>query len=165
MVTLTLILDTWTLDSRIWTFTIIYVLGKTLVCLALFGPVEIMLPTSVPSSQAAGPASATSLSTLTSPSTRSNSPDEVKSDVQAMNPNLRLYEPFFEPVYQEFELMGKYVRSVFPPVHLGDLYKGRYRVMMRIGYGSYSTVRLAVDMKDGYVLLYLPSSSSCSQSS
>jgi len=35
------------------------------------------------------------------------------------------------------------------PVHLGDLYHGRYRIRLKVGHGSYSIVWLAVDEDNG----------------
>jgi len=35
----------------------------------------------------------------------------------------------------------------YHPVHLGDVYCERYKVINKLGYGSYSTVWLARDLK------------------
>ncbi|CAG8977242.1 hypothetical protein HYALB_00007938 [Hymenoscyphus albidus] len=39
-----------------------------------------------------------------------------------------------------------YAIGRLPPVHLGDIYNSRYRVIQKIGSGSYSTVWLALDL-------------------
>jgi hypothetical protein len=41
------------------------------------------------------------------------------------------------------------------PVHLGDPFHRRYRVMLNIGYGSYCTLRLAVDCAVSELSLFL----------
>jgi hypothetical protein len=38
------------------------------------------------------------------------------------------------------------------PVHIGDIFTERYRVVLNLGYGSYSTVWLATDAQ--YVIFY-----------
>ena len=35
----------------------------------------------------------------------------------------------------------------YHPVHLGDTFGSRYRVIRKIGYGEYSTVWLAIDLQ------------------
>ncbi|CAG8950121.1 hypothetical protein HYFRA_00008356 [Hymenoscyphus fraxineus] len=39
-----------------------------------------------------------------------------------------------------------YAMGRLPPVHLGDIYNSRYRIIQKIGSGSYSTVWLALDL-------------------
>lgn len=40
-----------------------------------------------------------------------------------------------------------YHRGGFHPVHLGDVYNGRYEVLRKLGYGRYSTVWLVKDQR------------------
>lgn len=51
----------------------------------------------------------------------------------------------FEPVYADAEFSGDYVRGGFHPVHLGDTFDNRYRVLRKLGFGAYSTSWLAKD--------------------
>jgi serine/threonine-protein kinase SRPK3 len=37
----------------------------------------------------------------------------------------------------------------FHPVHIGDVFGNRYKVLRKLGYGLYSTVWLVRDMKPG----------------
>ncbi|KAH8667361.1 kinase-like domain-containing protein [Tricladium varicosporioides] len=59
------------------------------------------------------------------------------------------FEPFYQFYSIDAENLVRYNDGAFLPVHLGDLYNGKYRVMLKIGYGSYSTVWLAVDLFTG----------------
>jgi serine/threonine protein kinase len=43
----------------------------------------------------------------------------------------------------------------YHPVHLGDVLNGRYSVLRKIGYGSFSTVWLALDQRLVGILLLL----------
>lgn len=45
----------------------------------------------------------------------------------------------------ESEYLEKYEPGGFHPVHLGDVYDGRYRVVHKLGFGGFSTVWLARD--------------------
>jgi hypothetical protein len=47
-----------------------------------------------------------------------------------------------------FERMEKYYDRLFFPVHIGDTYQERYRIMLKIGHGASSIVWLAVDLTD-----------------
>ena len=40
-----------------------------------------------------------------------------------------------------------YAHGRFHPVYIGDVYHGRYQVINKLGYGSYSTVWLVKDLK------------------
>ena len=35
----------------------------------------------------------------------------------------------------------------FGPVHLGEVYHGRYEILRKLGHGRYSTVWLAIDQQ------------------
>lgn len=39
----------------------------------------------------------------------------------------------------------------FHPVYIGDVYNTRYKVLNKIGYGTYSTVWIVEDLQGGYV--------------
>ncbi|KAF4634494.1 hypothetical protein G7Y89_g3622 [Cudoniella acicularis] len=54
---------------------------------------------------------------------------------------------------QGCERLDRYVNGATLPVHLGDLINHRYRVMLKIGHGSYSTVWLAADVRNQHVAL------------
>ena len=47
----------------------------------------------------------------------------------------------------ELEGPDVYRPGGYHPVHLGDLYHQRYRVIHKLGFGSYSTVWLARDLQ------------------
>ena len=54
----------------------------------------------------------------------------------------------FHQLYTPTEWIEEYRPGKFHPIHLGDLLDhGRYRVIRKLGYGSYSTVWLARDDK------------------
>ena len=40
-----------------------------------------------------------------------------------------------------------YMSGGYHPVHLGNVYRERYRVINKLGFGSYSTVWLARDLQ------------------
>lgn len=42
---------------------------------------------------------------------------------------------------------ARYCPGGYHPVAIGDVYKDRYRVMLKLGYGLYSTVWLARDLR------------------
>ncbi|KAL4783991.1 kinase-like domain-containing protein [Aspergillus varians] len=44
-------------------------------------------------------------------------------------------------------LCGNFYHHGFHPVHLGDVYNGRYEVLRKLGYGRYSTVWLVKDQR------------------
>lgn len=53
----------------------------------------------------------------------------------------------FEETGDPLEWSELYRPGGFHPIHLGDMLKdGQYRIMRKLGYGSFSTVWLAVDM-------------------
>lgn len=64
--------------------------------------------------------------------------------------------PFYHlPIYKDpkrnpfhGEDYNAYVEGALPPVHLGEIYQSRYRLVLKLGHGSYSTVWLAVDVKE-----------------
>ncbi|XP_015774598.1 PREDICTED: SRSF protein kinase 1-like [Acropora digitifera] len=49
---------------------------------------------------------------------------------------------------EEQEDPGDYVKGGYHPVRLGDLYNSRYSVIRKLGWGHFSTVWLAWDLKD-----------------
>ena len=51
---------------------------------------------------------------------------------------------FHEPHIQS-EGLENYVRGGYHPVHLGDVFEARYKVVHKLGYGGFSTVWLARD--------------------
>ena len=57
--------------------------------------------------------------------------------------------PWKEPIYQwheDVEDLEGYQPGGYHPVHIGELYSnGRYRIVHKLGFGSYSTVWLARD--------------------
>ena len=52
---------------------------------------------------------------------------------------------FHEPHIQS-EGLENYVRGGYHPVHLGDVFEARYKVVHKLGYGGFSTVWLARDI-------------------
>jgi hypothetical protein len=61
----------------------------------------------------------------------------------------------------EEETLSKYIPAQFYRVHIGDVYSKRYEVLLKLGYGGYSTVWLCKDLqyqtnagKDGLVHPY-----------
>ena len=67
-------------------------------------------------------------------------------------------EPRSDPVYlwqEDVENLERYCVGGYHPVRIGDvLSKGHYHIIHKLGYGSYSTVWLARDMKlDRYVAI------------
>ena len=66
------------------------------------------------------------------------------------------------------EWIEDYRPGVYHPVHFGDVLNDRYQFLQKLGYGSFSTVRLAKDQKSGansYVAVkILTSNSSITQS-
>ena len=47
----------------------------------------------------------------------------------------------------DVENPDRYRPGGYHPVHLGDVYDGRYKVIHKLGFGTYSTVWLARDIK------------------
>ena len=47
----------------------------------------------------------------------------------------------------EVESPDRYQPGGYHPVHLGDVYHQRYRVIHKLGFGTYSTVWLARDLQ------------------
>jgi serine/threonine-protein kinase SRPK3 len=50
------------------------------------------------------------------------------------------------PPYGE-ECHLKYTTGSFHPVFIGDIYNERYKIIRKLGWGSYATVWLADDMR------------------
>lgn len=46
----------------------------------------------------------------------------------------------------EEEHLPEYARNSFYPVRLGDVFQGRYEVLVKLGYGTTSTIWLAQDL-------------------
>ena len=61
--------------------------------------------------------------------------------------NIEVEKHRFVPVYADAEFAGDYVRGGFHPVHLGDVYDNRYRVLRKLGFGAFSTIWLARDQR------------------
>lgn len=60
----------------------------------------------------------------------------------------------FQEISAPTEWIEDYKPRGFHPVHIGDvLCDSRYKILRKLGYGSYSTVWLAKDRKSGYVAL------------
>ncbi|KAF8433380.1 kinase-like domain-containing protein [Terfezia claveryi] len=60
----------------------------------------------------------------------------------------------FQPVRGAMEWIEEYRPGGYHPVHLGDLFNQRYKVLRKLGYGTYSTVWLARDLSGSrYVAL------------
>jgi serine/threonine-protein kinase SRPK3 len=56
--------------------------------------------------------------------------------------------PRYKPsALDDIEDIENYVPGGFHPVHIGDIYQSRYKVLHKLGYGGYSTVWLARDTK------------------
>ena len=51
----------------------------------------------------------------------------------------------FERIFDVVESIEQYRSGGYHPVHLDDVFYYRYRVVGKLGYGTYSTVWLAVD--------------------
>lgn len=47
----------------------------------------------------------------------------------------------------EEETLPHYDPEQFYPVHIGDVFKNRYQIMGKLGYGTYSTSWLCRDLK------------------
>lgn len=56
-------------------------------------------------------------------------------------------EPRFEPITFLCEWVEDYRPGGYHPVVLGDVFNNRYKVIRKLGEGSYSTVWLARDQK------------------
>lgn len=75
-------------------------------------------------------------------------------------PDEALPSPFSTPkqLYREInariEWIEDYKPGGFHPVHVGDLLSdSKYKILLKRGYGSYSTVWLAKDRTSGYVTI------------
>lgn len=53
----------------------------------------------------------------------------------------------FEPITSPCEWAEDYHPGGYHPVHLGDIFNDQYRVIRKLGEGSYSTVWLARDLR------------------
>lgn len=71
---------------------------------------------------------------------RAVSPTTFKSILSTMNPTGVLYEPIEEVGRMEYYWAGGY-----HPVAIGDRFHNRYRVVHKLGHGTYSTIWLARD--------------------
>ena len=49
--------------------------------------------------------------------------------------------------YPDIESPRRYQPGGYHPVHLGDIYCRRYKVIHKLGFGTYSTVWLARDLQ------------------
>lgn len=54
--------------------------------------------------------------------------------------------PRFHTVHGAMESVEEYRPGGYHPVQLGDLFNQRYKVLRKLGYGSYSTIWLARDL-------------------
>ncbi|MCJ1464513.1 hypothetical protein MMC07_003126 [Pseudocyphellaria aurata] len=78
---------------------------------------------------------------------------DVEVDLSEFEPDLTLDHQRWEMdlirTDHNIELHEVYVVGGFHPVHLGDMYEDRYRVIRKLGHGLYSTVWLAKDESVG----------------
>ena len=58
----------------------------------------------------------------------------------------------FIPLYGAAEWIEEYRPGGHHPVHLGDLFSQRYKVLRKLGYGAYSTVWLARDLSYVFII-------------
>lgn len=63
---------------------------------------------------------------------------------------------------EDAEPLGRYVPGGYHPIHIGDVLNQRYHVMHKLGFGSYSTIWLAKDMRrnDSYTALKIKTADS-----
>lgn len=81
-----------------------------------------------------------------------------------MSANSRKYQP---SRFDNVEDVESYVMGGFHPVHLGDVFNDRYRILHKLGYGGFSTVWLASDEKEdrrvAMKVIRASASSNCSE--
>ncbi|KAM0714649.1 hypothetical protein Q7P37_009947 [Cladosporium fusiforme] len=53
----------------------------------------------------------------------------------------------FERIYDVVEPVEKYRKAGYHPIHLNDTLNSRYRIVAKLGFGQFSTVWMALDMK------------------
>ncbi|CAG9761078.1 unnamed protein product [Ceutorhynchus assimilis] len=70
------------------------------------------------------------------------------SGESSQSSNNQLLYPNFLDQASEQEESAEYRKGGYHPVHIGDQYHGRYYVIRKLGFGSYSTVWLCWDQKD-----------------
>ena len=57
-------------------------------------------------------------------------------------------EEVFHEIYDACEYVEDYRKGGYHPVHIGDVFRdGQYRIIRKLGYGTFSTVWLARDSK------------------
>ena len=68
--------------------------------------------------------------------------------------------------YPGVELIRYYCKGGFHPIHLDDILQNRYRIVNKLGFGSYSTIWLVEDLDSGrYVALKVLSAEASKESS
>lgn len=68
--------------------------------------------------------------------------------------------------YPGVELIRYYCKGGFHPIHLDDILQNRYRIVNKLGYGSYGTIWLVEDLDSGrYVALKVLSAEASKESS
>lgn len=77
--------------------------------------------------------------------------------------NTFTFEPLYEPL-EGVERLENYRPGGYHPVKIGDQFRGRYRIVHKLGYGSYSTTWLARDEQNmKYVAVKICTADSSSQ--
>lgn len=80
-----------------------------------------------------------------SPPTHPRFPPAVVSPMSTATDDTQVWRPTYCPI-SDVESLEGYVPGGYRPVMIGDLlHGGRYRVVDKLGFGGYSTVRLAWD--------------------
>lgn len=80
------------------------------------------------------------------PQSKDNVLESSSADSVAATTTLKPWDFYFSP--EDGEAIEGYQCGGYHPVHLGERYgvKGRYKILHKLGYGSYSTVWLARDL-------------------
>ena len=66
----------------------------------------------------------------------------------ARSPLIRVSPPILplEDIFEEEQFVYKEIPDRYYPTHLGDVFNDRYQVLLKLGFGTTSTVWLAQDL-------------------
>jgi len=81
-------------------------------------------------------------------------PPKPKKERKCVLPKIELNDSFWKAYDSDYsdsgsdaESIEEYVKDGYHPVHVGETFQGRYRVLKKLGWGAFSTVWFCHDLK------------------